>query len=93
MEEGVVDRKGNSYQNEGDRDNDNGEGDRRGFLPTTVCLVLSSGGELLFGFLHSNGQLPPENDVANDETDTRKNRVDEQIYINPKPQPELLIVS
>ena len=93
MEEGVVDREGNSYQNECDRDNDNGEGDRRGFLPTTVCLVLSSGRKLLFGFLHSDGQLPSEDDVANDETDTRKNRVDEQIYINPKAQPELLIVS
>ena len=55
VEEGVVRCKGNGYENEGARDNDDGDCDRRGFLITAVFPVLSSRREFCPGFFNGDG--------------------------------------
>ena len=93
VEEDVERHEGNSDENKGDGDDDDGDGDRRGFLPATVFLVLSSRRQFLSGFLHGDGELLAQDGVADDETGTGKDGVDEHADRGPGTDPEDLVVS
>ena len=91
IEHTAVYHEGNSDDHESDRNSNDGDGDRRGFLLPAVFPILTSGGELLPGLFHSDGQLPAEYDVADDETHAGKEGVQDHINLDPDTGIKLLI--
>ena len=91
VEQIAVNQKGKSDDHERHRDDDNGDGGGRGFLLAAVVPAVSSRGELLSGLFHGDGQLPAEDEVAEDEAHAGKDGVEDHVDPDPHTHPEPLV--